>query len=159
MYCHFLETWWFLLLIIMWSKLMSNVFPLNRIKVRDLQFVKDYQPFKKDVQLRCLLYGPSGAGKSSFINSVDSVLRGKITRRAAVDALSHGSFTTKVRIPESTKDTTTIKKHRTYFSLAQWLELSHVLRLSPCWCKFESGLWSVNTSSFYLPPTKRLILK
>ncbi|KAF3846482.1 hypothetical protein F7725_003560 [Dissostichus mawsoni] len=43
-----------------------------------------------------MLYGPAGAGKSSFINSVDSVLRGKITRRAAADAL-FGSFTTKYR--------------------------------------------------------------
>ncbi|KAK1877574.1 Interferon-induced protein 44 [Dissostichus eleginoides] len=66
-------------------------------KVRDLQIVKDYQPFKEEVQLRFLLYGPTGAGKSSFFNSVDSVLRGKITHRAAADAVFHGSFTTKYR--------------------------------------------------------------
>ncbi|XP_034084804.1 interferon-induced protein 44-like [Gymnodraco acuticeps] len=66
-------------------------------QVRDLQIVNDYQPFKKDVQLRLMLYGPAGAGKSSFINSVDSVLRGKITHRAAADSLFRGSFTTKYR--------------------------------------------------------------
>ncbi|XP_033999263.1 interferon-induced protein 44-like isoform X2 [Trematomus bernacchii] len=66
-------------------------------KARDLQIVKDYQPFKEDVQLRFMLYGPAGAGKSSFINAVDSVLRGKITNRAAADALFHGTFTKKYR--------------------------------------------------------------
>ncbi|XP_033999265.1 interferon-induced protein 44-like [Trematomus bernacchii] len=66
-------------------------------KVRDLQIVKDYQPFKEDVQLRCMLYGPVGAGNSSFINAVDSVLRGKITRRAAADSFFQRSFTTKYR--------------------------------------------------------------
>ncbi|KAF3846481.1 hypothetical protein F7725_003559 [Dissostichus mawsoni] len=62
-------------------------------KVRDLQIVKEYQPFKEDVQLRLMLYGPAGAGKSSFFNSVDSVLRGKITHRAAADAHFGECFT------------------------------------------------------------------
>ncbi|KAK1877850.1 Interferon-induced protein 44-like [Dissostichus eleginoides] len=66
-------------------------------KVRDLQIVKDYQPFKEDVQLRFMLHGPAGVGKSSFINSVDNVLRGKITRRAAADAFFGECFTTKYR--------------------------------------------------------------
>ncbi|KAJ4932690.1 hypothetical protein JOQ06_011105 [Pogonophryne albipinna] len=63
-------------------------------KVRELQIVKEYQPFKDKVQLRFMLYGPVGAGKSSFINSVESVLRGKITDRAKTDAISGKSFTT-----------------------------------------------------------------
>ena len=78
---------------------MSNVFPLNRKKAGDLEFVEDYKPYKDNVQLRCMLYGPVGAGKSSFINSVDSVLRGKITGRAATDGISGKSVTTSVRIP------------------------------------------------------------
>ncbi|KAL3053912.1 hypothetical protein OYC64_006272 [Pagothenia borchgrevinki] len=60
---------------------------------RELQIVKEYQPFKKDVQLRIMLYGPVGAGKSSFINSVESVLRGTITHRAGVDGIVGKSFT------------------------------------------------------------------
>ncbi|KAL3053913.1 hypothetical protein OYC64_006273 [Pagothenia borchgrevinki] len=62
---------------------------------RELQIVKEYQPFKKDVQLRIMLYGPVGAGKSSFINSVESVLRGKITNRAKTDGIGGKSFTQK----------------------------------------------------------------
>ncbi|KAI9539437.1 hypothetical protein NQZ68_005517 [Dissostichus eleginoides] len=75
---------------------------MNRNKEVDLKFVNEYQPFKDKVQLRIMLYGSVGAGKSSFMNSVESVLRGKITDRAAADALFHGGK---------------------YFSLAQWLEL------------------------------------
>ncbi|XP_034084786.1 interferon-induced protein 44-like [Gymnodraco acuticeps] len=59
----------------------------------ELQIVKKYQPSKEDVQLRCMVYGPVGAGKSSFINSVESVLRGKITDRAKTDSIGGESFT------------------------------------------------------------------
>ncbi|XP_077940020.1 interferon-induced protein 44-like [Gasterosteus aculeatus] len=67
-------------------------------KEEDLQFVKDYQPFNKEVkQLRVLLHGPTGSGKSSFINSVDSVLQGKITGQALTDTASSKTFTMKRR--------------------------------------------------------------
>ncbi|XP_074552940.1 interferon-induced protein 44-like [Halichoeres trimaculatus] len=62
----------------------------------NLNFIRVYQPRRRDAShLRILLHGPVGAGKSSFINSVDSVLRGHITYRALTDATSGSSFTVK----------------------------------------------------------------
>ncbi|XP_029692444.1 interferon-induced protein 44-like isoform X2 [Takifugu rubripes] len=73
-----------------WREMPAN----NR---ENLSSVKQYEPKNTDVQhLRVLLHGPVGAGKSSFINSVDTVLRRKITGRALADGnLVEGSFTTK----------------------------------------------------------------
>ncbi|XP_069576198.1 interferon-induced protein 44-like [Brachyistius frenatus] len=62
---------------------------------RDLQYVKDYQPQNEDVKhVRVLLYGPVGAGKSSFINSVSSILKGRMTVPAEASAtISNQSHT------------------------------------------------------------------
>ncbi|XP_076612305.1 interferon-induced protein 44-like [Chaetodon auriga] len=59
------------------------------------QYVKEYRPQSGNQQLRILLHGPIGAGKSSFINSVQSVLHGRMYAQALVDNTSHLSFTKK----------------------------------------------------------------
>ncbi|XP_038150185.1 interferon-induced protein 44-like [Cyprinodon tularosa] len=60
----------------------------------DLQFIDNYRPTADgQQQFRILLHGPIGAGKSSFINSVTSVLTGKISVRA--DAASSQTSHTK----------------------------------------------------------------
>ncbi|XP_053298515.1 interferon-induced protein 44-like [Pleuronectes platessa] len=64
----------------------------------NLDFVKSYQPENEQVKhLRILLHGPVGAGKSSFINSVDTVLRGRSAGRAQTDAISGSSYTREYR--------------------------------------------------------------
>ncbi|CAK6984330.1 interferon-induced protein 44-like [Scomber scombrus] len=66
-----------------------------RDKQSALQYVKDYKPHNEGRQLRILLHGPVGAGKSSFINSVKSVLQGRMSTLALVDKTMHGCFTKK----------------------------------------------------------------
>ncbi|XP_033999270.1 interferon-induced protein 44-like isoform X4 [Trematomus bernacchii] len=66
-------------------------------KAGDSEFVDKYKPYKANVELRCMLYGPVGAGKSSFINSVDSALRGKIAGRAATEGIGGKSITTRYK--------------------------------------------------------------
>ncbi|XP_045915932.1 interferon-induced protein 44-like [Micropterus dolomieu] len=53
-----------------------------------LRFVNNYKPQPENRQLRILLHGLVGAGKSSFINSVRSVLEGRMCRQARVDNIA-----------------------------------------------------------------------
>ncbi|XP_030611794.1 interferon-induced protein 44-like [Archocentrus centrarchus] len=75
--------------------------PLRKIqwdqRERDLQFVREYKPCRDARHLRIMLHGPPGAGKSSFINSVDSALRGQIAARALAATNFWDSFTTEYR--------------------------------------------------------------
>ncbi|XP_018527668.2 interferon-induced protein 44 isoform X1 [Lates calcarifer] len=79
------------------SEMGGGSFSQPRKELPDnLNFVKCYRPRNRDVKhLRILLHGPVGAGKSSFINSVESVLQGRVTGRALPDAISGKSFTKK----------------------------------------------------------------
>ncbi|XP_076730618.1 interferon-induced protein 44-like [Maylandia zebra] len=63
----------------------------------DLQYVQGYKPENNSIKhLRVLVYGPVGSGKSSFINSVSSILQGRIAIPAAASAMtSDRSFTAK----------------------------------------------------------------
>ncbi|KAG7234556.1 hypothetical protein INR49_004477 [Caranx melampygus] len=67
-------------------------------KESDLRYVNDYKPQSEYQRLRVLLYGPRGAGKSSFINSVQSALRGRMCMEAevynGVDGLSTDKYST-----------------------------------------------------------------
>ncbi|XP_049913930.1 interferon-induced protein 44-like [Epinephelus moara] len=86
--------------------------PWREINWRDnqstLQYVQNYKPQTVGQQLRILLHGPVGAGKSSFINSVHSVLNGRMYAQALVDNVSHDSFTkqyTTYQIPKRGPET------------------------------------------------------
>ncbi|XP_030590979.1 interferon-induced protein 44-like [Archocentrus centrarchus] len=80
---------------------MGNTQPwrtLPKDNQKTLDFLKSYKPHNKEADhLRILLLGPVGAGKSSFINSVDSVLQGRVTGRALTDTNSAASFTRKYK--------------------------------------------------------------
>ncbi|XP_053193447.1 interferon-induced protein 44-like [Scomber japonicus] len=65
----------------------------NSDKQIDLKHVNDYKPHIEGRQLRILLHGPSGAGKSSFINSVKSVLQGRMCALALADNTFKDCFT------------------------------------------------------------------
>ncbi|XP_032366032.1 interferon-induced protein 44 isoform X1 [Etheostoma spectabile] len=66
-----------------------------RDKQRDLQYVRNYKPKTEGQLLRILLHGPAGAGKSSFINSVQSVLLGRMYALALANNTFSGCFTKK----------------------------------------------------------------
>ncbi|XP_029293072.1 interferon-induced protein 44-like isoform X1 [Cottoperca gobio] len=71
----------------------------------NLNFIKSYKPQNNDVEnLRILLHGPVGAGKSSFINSLESVLLGRVTGRVMTDTISANSFTKKYKAFKIHKD-------------------------------------------------------
>ncbi|XP_041633907.1 interferon-induced protein 44-like [Cheilinus undulatus] len=70
-----------------------------------LPFLTSYKPQKEGVShLRILLHGPVGAGKSSFVNSVDSALRGRVMVRASTNANSGFSHTKKYNMYKIRKD-------------------------------------------------------
>ncbi|XP_032399741.1 interferon-induced protein 44 isoform X1 [Etheostoma spectabile] len=70
----------------------------------DLQYVNDNKPQTDGQQLRFLLHGPVGAGKSCFINSVQSVLQGRMCRLALEDNNSLSCFTKKYTTYKIQKD-------------------------------------------------------
>ncbi|XP_032396117.1 interferon-induced protein 44 [Etheostoma spectabile] len=73
-------------------------------KQSDLQHVKNYKPQTDGQQLRILLYGSVGAGKSSFINSVTSVIKGQMSKRAGTANVSGSSYTKKYTTYRIQKD-------------------------------------------------------
>ncbi|CAI5670325.1 unnamed protein product [Oreochromis niloticus] len=71
-------------------------FPENNENI--LKFLKSYKPQNQEANhLRILFFGPVGAGKSSLINSIDSVLQGRVTGRNLTDTISGKSFTRKYK--------------------------------------------------------------
>ncbi|XP_073350106.1 interferon-induced protein 44-like [Pagrus major] len=77
------------------KKDINNVYKSKYLrKQENLDFMNTYKPHNYEAtHLRILLHGPVGAGKSSFINSVDSVLQGRVTSQAQTDATFGSSFT------------------------------------------------------------------
>uniref|UniRef100_UPI0037E969BE interferon-induced protein 44-like n=1 Tax=Semicossyphus pulcher TaxID=241346 RepID=UPI0037E969BE len=65
------------------------------VKQSALQYVNSYKPQTEGQQIRILLHGPNGAGKSSFINSVQSVLHGRMYAQALVANAQTSCFTKK----------------------------------------------------------------
>lgn len=79
------------------KKLFFLMFDRDQKEILD--FVKSYKPQNNQVgNLRILLHGPVGVGKSTFINSVESAVRGRICGRSLTDATSGTSFTQKVNV-------------------------------------------------------------
>ncbi|XP_055021249.1 LOW QUALITY PROTEIN: interferon-induced protein 44-like [Boleophthalmus pectinirostris] len=75
-----------------------------------LKYFGDFQLDETDAQhIRILLYGPINAGKSSFINAVETTLRGRMTAQALVGN-DEFSFTTKYRTHKICKE-----KPRTFY--------------------------------------------
>lgn len=74
-----------------------------------LQEINNFQPVKEDVEhIRIMLHGPAGSGKSSFINSVETTLRGRMSGQALANSISGDSFTTKYKtykIPQKSPGT------------------------------------------------------
>ncbi|XP_068605901.1 interferon-induced protein 44-like [Brachionichthys hirsutus] len=72
---------------------------------KDLQIVRDYNPHNPELQhLRIMVCGPTGSGKSSFINSVDTVLKGRLACQALADAPIGQTFTKEYRAYKIQKD-------------------------------------------------------
>lgn len=78
-----------------------------REKNADLQFMKDYSPLGGQ-HIRILLYGPVGSGKSSFINSVQSVLHGRMYTQALATSTSQGCFTKEYTTYKIQKDANSV---------------------------------------------------
>uniref|UniRef100_A0A8C6TDX7 G domain-containing protein n=1 Tax=Neogobius melanostomus TaxID=47308 RepID=A0A8C6TDX7_9GOBI len=74
-----------------------------------LDYIKKFQLNKDGVEhIKIMLYGPTGAGKSSFINTVETIIRGRMTCQALPDATSGDSFTTKYQTHTIKKDSSSV---------------------------------------------------